>query len=48
LELQRNVILYDALINSGTTEDNDESALSPMEKIAFDLAEIKSRLPFKS
>jgi hypothetical protein len=50
LEFQRNIILYDTLMNSGTIEDEDGnlSSLSPLEKIAVDLAEIKSKLAYRS
>ncbi|WP_027388075.1 hypothetical protein [Chryseobacterium gregarium] len=48
LEFQRNVILYDALMNPGAVEDREgntsDSKGSALEKIAGELAEIKSRL----
>lgn len=42
LEFQRNVILYDS-ISSGSLEENEEnkSEISPVEKIAKDLTDIK-------
>lgn len=46
LEFQRNVILYDALMNTGARDESGGHASkgSALEKIAGELAEIKSRL----
>ncbi|MDY0931103.1 hypothetical protein [Chryseobacterium sp. CFBP8996] len=46
LEFQRNIILFDTLMGSGVMEDKDanDSKESHLEKIAVDLAEIKSKL----
>jgi hypothetical protein len=50
LEFQRNTILYETLMNSGAIEDDvgKISELSPLEKIAVDLADIKSKLAYRS
>ncbi|KUJ52163.1 hypothetical protein [Chryseobacterium sp. JAH] len=50
LEFQRNIILYNTLMGSGDLEDEDgnRSEVSPLEKIAVDLADIKSKLAYRS
>ncbi len=46
LEFQRNIIMYHALLKSQSVDDSEGniSELSPMEKIANDLSDIKSKL----
>lgn len=44
LEFQRNMILYDSLMNSGKIKDNERNTIAPLKKIALDLADIKSKL----
>lgn len=50
LEFQRNIILYDSMMGSGFLEDEEEmeSKVSPLEKIAVDLGDIKSKLAYRS
>ena len=50
LDFQRNIILYNTLMGSGDLEDEDgnRSEVSPLEKIAVDLADIKSKLAYRS
>ena len=50
LEFQRNIILYNTLMGSGDLEDEDgnRSEVSPLEKIAVYLADIKSKLAYRS
>lgn len=50
LEFQRNIILYDTMMGSGAIKDEEGngSELSPFEKIAVDLADIKSKLDNRS
>lgn len=50
LEFQRNVILYDSMLGTGVFKDEGEgeSEVSPLEQIAMDLADIKSKLAYRS
>ncbi|MCU7616271.1 hypothetical protein NZ698_03610 [Chryseobacterium sp. PBS4-4] len=46
LEFQRNIILYDALMGSGAVEDEEgnKSEFSPLQRMAQDVVDIKSKL----